>query len=76
MRLAVPYFINNLQRGGFAYRKTIASHLSKLAVEPMRITTEDLRLPQNPDNLHGKQFILSSDADSDDSGRMRSLVTT
>jgi hypothetical protein len=35
--------------------------LSKPSAEPRRITTGELRLFQNPDNLHGKQFILSAD---------------
>jgi hypothetical protein len=40
--------------------------LCKPSVEPRHITTEELQLFRNPDNLHGKQFILS--ADTDDSG--------
>jgi len=35
------------------------SPLIKPAVEPTRITPEELQLFQNPENLHGKQFILS-----------------
>ena len=37
--------------------------LSKPTARPRCITTEDLHLFQIPDNLHGKQFILSPDAD-------------
>ena len=37
--------------------------LSKPSVEPRPITTEDLRLFQIPDNLHGKQFIPSPGSD-------------
>ena len=33
--------------------------LSKRSVEPRRITSEDFCLFQNPEELHGKQFILS-----------------
>jgi len=33
--------------------------LSKPSAHPRHITAEDLRLFQNPDHLHGKQFILS-----------------
>ena len=39
---------------------------SKPLVEPRCITAEELQLFQNPDNLHGKQFIFSPD--SDDTG--------
>lgn len=35
--------------------------LSKPSVEPRRITAEELRLFQNPENLHGKQFVLWAD---------------
>jgi len=42
------------------------SPLTKRAVEPRGITPEELRFFQNPDNLHGKQFIISPD--TDDSG--------
>ena len=42
------------------------SPLTKRAVKPRRITRKELRLFQNPDNLHGKQFIISPD--TDDSG--------
>lgn len=37
--------------------------LTKPSVEPRHITTEELQLFRNPDNLHGKQFILSPDTD-------------
>ncbi|KAH9167391.1 hypothetical protein EDB89DRAFT_129962 [Lactarius sanguifluus] len=40
--------------------------LSKPLVEPRHITNEELQLFQNPENLHGKQFILSPD--TNDSG--------
>ncbi|KAH9039297.1 hypothetical protein EDB85DRAFT_1887481 [Lactarius pseudohatsudake] len=40
--------------------------LSKPLVEPRHITNEELQLFQNPENLHGKQFILSPD--TSDSG--------
>jgi hypothetical protein len=33
--------------------------LSNPSIEPRRITTEELQLFRSPDNLHGKQFILS-----------------
>ncbi|KAH8996135.1 hypothetical protein EDB86DRAFT_2829263 [Lactarius hatsudake] len=40
----------------------IVRHLfPKLLVEPRHITNEELQLFQNPENLHRKQFILSSD---------------
>src|SRR5258706_7602801 len=42
------------------------SPLTKHAVEPRGITPEELQLFQNPDNLHGKQFIISPG--TDDSG--------
>jgi hypothetical protein len=32
-------------------------------VDPRRITPEELRLFEIPDNLHGKQFLLSPDSD-------------
>lgn len=35
------------------------SPLVQPAVEPRHITREELRSFQNPENLHGKQFILS-----------------
>jgi hypothetical protein len=41
--------------------------ISKPLVDPRRITAEDLRLFKIPDNLHGKQFILSSDGDDEES---------
>jgi len=37
--------------------------LFKLTVDPRRPTVEELRLFQNPENLHGKQFILAPDTD-------------
>jgi hypothetical protein len=37
--------------------------LSNPSVESRRITAEELRLFQNPDNLHGKHFVLSADND-------------
>ena len=37
--------------------------ISKPSTDPRRITPEDLRLFEIPDNLHGKQFILSPDSD-------------
>jgi hypothetical protein len=37
--------------------------ISKPSVEPRRVTPEDLRLFEIPDNLHGKQFLLSPDSD-------------
>jgi hypothetical protein len=37
--------------------------ISKPSVDPRRITAEDLRLFEIPDNLHGKQFLLSPDSD-------------
>ncbi|KAH9074846.1 hypothetical protein EDB83DRAFT_2312347 [Lactarius deliciosus] len=40
--------------------------LSKPLVEPRHITNEELQLFQNPENLHGKQFILSPE--TNDSG--------
>ena len=33
--------------------------LSKPDIDPRRITAEELQLFRSPDNLHGKQFILS-----------------
>jgi hypothetical protein len=33
--------------------------LSKPSIEPRRITAEELQLFHTPDNLHGRQFILS-----------------
>ena len=35
--------------------------LSEPPIEPRHITAEELRLFRNPDDLHGKQFILSPD---------------
>ena len=46
---------------------TCEAPLSEPSVELRRITPEELRLFQNPDDLHGKQFVLS--ADNDDSGK-------
>ncbi|KAI0248750.1 hypothetical protein BJV78DRAFT_1284532 [Lactifluus subvellereus] len=40
--------------------------LSNPSVEPRRLTAEEHQLFQNPDELHGKQFVLSPD--TDDSG--------
>jgi hypothetical protein len=37
--------------------------ISKPSADPRRITAEDLRLFEIPDNLHGKQFLLSPDSD-------------
>jgi hypothetical protein len=37
--------------------------LSKPSIEPRRITAEELQLFWSPDNLHGKQFILSPGTD-------------
>jgi hypothetical protein len=37
--------------------------ISKPSVDPRRITADDLRLFEIPDNLHGKQFLLSPDSD-------------
>ena len=42
-------------------------HLSKLAVKSRRVTPEDIQSFQIPDNLHGKQFMFSPDACTDDS---------
>ena len=39
---------------------------SKPSVEPRHITAQELQLFQDPDNLHGKWFVLSPDS-SDDS---------
>ena len=39
---------------------------SKPSVEPRHITVQELQLFQDPDNLHGKRFVLSPDS-SDDS---------
>ncbi|KIL65516.1 hypothetical protein M378DRAFT_76963 [Amanita muscaria Koide BX008] len=33
-------------------------------VEPRHITAEELRLFRDPENLHGKQFVLSANNDS------------
>jgi hypothetical protein len=41
----------------------IASHLSKPSVKPRQLTPEEHQLFQNPDKLHGKQFILSPHSD-------------
>ena len=38
--------------------------LSKPMVEPRHITAEELRLFRDPENLHGKQFVLSANNDS------------
>jgi len=38
--------------------------LSKPMVEPRHITAEELRLFRDPENLHGKQFVLSDNNDS------------
>ncbi|KAF8342329.1 uncharacterized protein EI90DRAFT_3032913 [Cantharellus anzutake] len=37
--------------------------LSKPSAEPRRLTPEERQLFQNPDELHGKQFVLSHDSD-------------
>ena len=37
--------------------------LSKPSIEPRRITAEELQLFRTPDNLLGKQFILSPGTD-------------
>ena len=37
--------------------------ISKPSTDPRRITPEDLRLFETPDNLHGKQFLLLPDSD-------------
>jgi len=41
--------------------------ISKPLVDPRQITTEELKLFEIPDNLHGKHFLLSPDSD-DESG--------
>ena len=37
--------------------------LSRPSVDPRKITEEDLQMFETPDNIHGKQFILSPDSD-------------
>ena len=38
---------------------------SKPMVEPRHITAEELRLFRDPENLHGKRFILSTNTNND-----------
>ena len=38
--------------------------LSKPMVEPRHITAEEFRLFRDPENLHGKRFVLSTNNDS------------
>jgi hypothetical protein len=68
MRLAVPYLIDNLRRGGFANRKR--SPVTSLQAGSRTEARHHRRSPIVPDSARESSsfFILSSDADSDDSG--------
>jgi hypothetical protein len=67
LHLISDYSLSNRPTTGPSTRVPTKSNserpISKPSVDPRRITPEELRLFKIPDNLHGKQFVLSPDSD-------------